>query len=370
MSDTAGLAAATASMWLVARYLRVPRTRYLAIGAALWGVAILIRWAYALLVLPWLVALLADRGVSATAIARARRLVLAGVIVLTVLGPELAIATVHHVRGHGGTIAFAGNLAIYRWNPANIARRQFETSDGTLAYRWPNGVYYAVAPAFPAYFTPIAAPLALVGLLDLVRHRQRRMLMLLGAWAMAIYVFHAGTAWQNIRFTLAYLPPLAIFAGVGANRLLTLLEVRRRSWAVVAASAVALLMAGAAAWNCVRFVDRAEANLAIVRWTEQQLPPSALLATFQLTSLFQHHTQIETRELFSETPATLRAALNTGRPVFLLVDTPSIDAQWRTQPPGLNMRWLRDGPGLLTVGHQGSFTLYRVGMATGSLDVP
>ena len=32
-------------------------------------------------------------------------------------------------------------------------------------------------------------------------------LLILG-WAGVVYAFHAGAAWQNFRFTLAYLPPL------------------------------------------------------------------------------------------------------------------------------------------------------------------
>jgi hypothetical protein len=369
MSDTAGLAAGTTSIWLLARYLRLQRSRHLVAGAVFWGIAILIRWAYALLLLPWVVALLWDPRMPAGLIVRARRLIMAGLIVLVVLGPELAVATRHHVRGKGQTTAFAGDLEIYRWNLANMARRRFETSDGELAYRLPNGLYYAVAPAFPAYFTPIGAPLVLVGLLDLIRRRSQRTLMLLGSWALVIYLFHGGAAWQNIRFTLAYLPPLAIFAGIGADRLVTLVGARRRAKAVLVATLVMTVMAAAAVQNSVRFIDRAEVNLTIVRWTEQQLPSSAILVTFQLTGTFRHHSRIDTRELFFETPVSLNSALETGRPVFLLVDTPSIDGQWRAQPPGVNVRWLRSGPGLVTVGQQGAFTLYRVGTATSSIDV-
>ena len=57
----------------------------------------------------------------------------------------------------------------------------------------------------------------------------RPTLLLIVGWAAIVYAFHAGAPWQNFRFTLAYLPPLAIL--VAAGLVWTWRHLDRRRWA-------------------------------------------------------------------------------------------------------------------------------------------
>lgn len=356
MSDTPALAAATASAIALVRYRETRQLRAILLGAAGLAAAILIRWAYGLLVLPWVVCFLwisreagdwrraARHGAAGTAIA------------LCLLGPEIALSYLQRLDTGGPS--FAGDLSIYRWSPLNAGRRSFDTVDGRLSYTLPNGLYYALAPASLAYFTPFAAPLVAVGVWSLARRRAAFTLLLLVGWAGIVWAFHAGAAWQNIRFGLAYLPPLGILAGFGAASLLA--RPRRRVWATVVVVVAIAAMAGAATRLCLMFVARAESRLGIVRWVEAQVPAGSAVLTFQLTALFRHHARLAVRELFEETPAGLDALTRAPQPIYLLVDVRSVSTQWAERSPGVNFRWLRDGPGIVEIAAREGVTLFRV----------
>ncbi|MEZ4768396.1 MAG: hypothetical protein R2844_08215 [Caldilineales bacterium] len=94
----------------------------------------------------------------------------------------------------GSALPFAVDLQVYSWSPLNALRREFVTADGLLSYAWPNGLWYALAPAHRFYFTPLLAPLLIPGLWAVIRRRAAGPLLLLAGWAGVIFVFHAGGA--------------------------------------------------------------------------------------------------------------------------------------------------------------------------------
>ena len=45
----------------------------------------------------------------------------------------------------------------------------------------------------------------------------------------------------------------------------------------------------------------------------------------------------------------------------MLLDEANVEQQWLGQAPYANFQWLKDGPGLVRIGDQGSYALFRVG---------
>jgi hypothetical protein len=286
-----------------------------------------------------------------------------------------------------GQAAFAGSLQIYQWDPTNAFRRTFQTIDGTLSYRLPNGAYFALVPGHLLFLTPILAPLLVPGLWSVLCRRSLVSLCLLIGWPAMVYAFHAGTPWQNFRFTLAYLPPIAILAAVGAERVQRLLRSgpaearaadpaggppgagpggarppgRLLPWVLpaVLVAGLAWMVAGAVGFTR-GVIERKDRDLAVVRWVEAEVPADARLLTFGATLMVRHYTRIETLELFVQTTDGLRDLLQDGRPTYLLIDVPGIEAQWQALSPGKGYHWLRDGPGLVEVGARSGYTLFRV----------
>jgi len=283
-------------------------------------------------------------------------ILLAAAILVPVVGPPL----VGLLNQPAAPATFAGNFQVYSWSPLNAFMRDFFTADGHLAYAQPNGVYYAVAPANLAFFGPLLVPWILVGLGETVGEGGRRVLVMVVGWAAVVYAFHAGAPWQNFRFTLAYLPPLAIVVAAGLTwawrRVNHPLRIGMSVWVMLGLLSVAIggvrLVQG--------FVDRKADDLALVHWVEAQTPPSARLFSFGPTLTFRHYTSYPTTDLYDVTPADLAAELATPAPTFVLLDEANVEQQWLGQAPYANFQWLKNGPGLVPIGQQGSYALYRV----------
>jgi 4-amino-4-deoxy-L-arabinose transferase-like glycosyltransferase len=359
MSDTTGLALATLGIWAALVYTRGGKSAWLVLAAALLGWATITRWIYGLVALVgavYVIAVLA-RSAPRRLVAHAAPAALVGALILAwVLVP----AVTQTPRG-----PFLGTLETYgseTWSLANLVQREFlTTGHGFVRYSLPNGVYYAAAPLHPFLLTPLLGLLAVPGLLVLLRQRAWRPVALLLGWAAAMYLFHAGSTWQNLRYVLAYLPPLALLAGVGADVLLNRWTRAAGVWLVAGvmwAAAGGLLLTN-------QFIERKNADLAMVAWVDAQLPPGAVLITFGPTLMFRQYSQRQTLELFELSPADL--AQTDGRPRYLLLDVANVEAQWVGRAPAEDYQWLRDGPGLTPLGTPPragaaeSLTLFRIG---------
>jgi 4-amino-4-deoxy-L-arabinose transferase-like glycosyltransferase len=362
MADTVAMAAGTLGILALAHYGREREAHWLLLAAAALAWALLTRLAYLLVALPAALyagsLLLRDRGGCRRALPHA---LLALTVVAVVLGPAL-VTTVTDVRNEGRDFtAFAAAGEIYRWSPVTALRREHLTADGVLRYRLPNGLYYAAIPAHSFYLTPLLAPLILPGLWAVWQHRDARRLILLVGWPATVYLFHAGTAWQNVRFTLAYLPPLAILASTGFA---TMLAGRKGGWRGLLAVylAAGLLWLGAGAVTLTRdFIARMQGLAEAIHQVEARVPPGARVITFGLTQTFEHESELEVYELYVLSPAEMSNLLRDERSLFLYLDTHNVEEQWRDRAPGENYQWLREGPGLEAVAQWGAYTLFRVG---------
>jgi 4-amino-4-deoxy-L-arabinose transferase-like glycosyltransferase len=372
MADTTGLAAATLGMWALARYGRddaePSSLAWLLLAAAALAFAILARWAYALVAIPataYALLLLARQGW--------RKMIshslAAALVVVLVLSPMWLPALRTWTADGGEALPFAVDLHVYSWNPLNALRREFVTADGLLSYTWPNGLWYALAPAHRFYFTPLLAPLLLPGLWAVLRRRAAGPLFLLVGWAAVIFLFHAGAPWQNFRFNLAHLPPLAILVAIGvvsaagwlAGRIHHV-TARRVALLLLTGYVLAgmLLMAQGGRALTRGFVDRKNANLALVRQVEAAVPPDADLVTFGLTLTFQHSSHLPTHEIFYLDEAGLAALARSGRPLYLLLDLQNVQRQWLGRPPEANYRWLQENATLRLRASLPPYTLFEV----------
>ncbi|HVC34156.1 MAG TPA: hypothetical protein VNL16_11660 [Chloroflexota bacterium] len=369
MADTTGLALATAGAWALARYARTGKVAWLVLaGAALAG-AVTTRWAYALVAIPCAAyaLLLLSRSNRHRAWLHAAPAIL---VVAAILGPTL-VPTFHGLLFGNRPAPFSADLQVYTWNPLNALRRDFVTADGRLTYRLPNGLYYALAPARTYFFTPLLAWLLVPGLWSVARRPTAGPLFLIVGWAAVVYGFHAGAAWQNFRFTLAYLPPAAILVAIGTA---TIADLARRSTASrVLRSVFAVSFAAGLVWMAQSgfslsqgFVERKDADLATVAWIRTELPPDALLFTFGLTLTVRHYTSLETVDLSEVNPSDLARLISGRRPAFVLVDVDNVESQWRGRPPSQNFQWLHDGPGLVRIGQRETYTLLEIHDPTSS----
>lgn len=360
MSDTTGLAAATLGAWALARYGRGAGGRWLLLAAGACAFAVLARWAYGLVALPLTAAalLLLARRPRSEAVGQALG---AAAIVLAILSPVILATAQGATAVESGAGAFVGDLEVVTWRPLNALRHEFENSDGFLRYRLPNGLYYALAPAHRNFFTPLLALLLAPGAVVLWRQRSPLRLLLLAGWPAAIYLFLAGAPWQNFRFVLPYLPPLAIVAALGATAIAgRLVGIQRLLFGLLLAAGLLWMAEGG--WQLTEhLIERKEAELQVARWAEEQLPADAQLLTFSITLTADHYSDLEVYELYHMTPVGIAGLLDDGQPVFLLLDVANVESQWLGRAPFLNYRWLQEVAGLAEMGQLEPYTLFRAG---------
>jgi hypothetical protein len=360
MADTLGLAAATAGAWALVRYRRTGEARWLAISAAAFAWAVITRWIYGLVAIPfavWSLVLLARRPRRRALLHGAGAAAVASVI----LGPVLVPAIAGLIAG--GNAPFAGDLQVYSWSPVNALRRVFMTGDGELSYSLPNGLYYAIAPAFWWFWGPPLAVFVLPGLWAVLRRHAVPLGSLLVAWVAIVYAFHAGAPWQNPRFALAYLPPLAILSALGFAQLLAAAHHQiRRAATILLLGGLALAAAGSVVLTN-EFIERKQNDVAMVHWTERLAPGNAQMFTFGLTATFQYYGRLETLDLSELGSSKLAQLLSGGRPTLVLLDVAGIERQWTGRPAWENYHALRDGPGLLPLGVRDGYTLFVVRQA-------
>lgn len=390
MADTPALCWATLAAWALVRYPRGRRLRWLVLAAAALAWAMMTRWVYALLGVPfalyWILALSRppirqadqeirrhgetetialspglpifrspDPPVSASQPSPTiAHLLAAALIGLVVLAPQIALSA-----------AFPEPLLEHQWlvgwSPLNAVRSSFETVDGYAIYSLPVALFYAKAAASPRYLFPLFTPFLFLGLVVVARRRWWPAAALLIGWGAIIYGFLCGIPYQNFRFTLALLPPEAILTSIGLQQAWHWLAPRWRP--LLLACLIAGLLGGL--WYSGRvvdeFLDRKEADLAVVRWVAGQVPPDGQVLAFGITLTLQHYTPLDVHEIFFLAPADLQRLLANDRPTYLVVAVDDLERQWRGYAPERAYRWLRDGPGLAPLGIRSGYTLFRVG---------
>jgi len=351
MSDATGLAWATASAWLTLHYAsrRTLRPVPLMLAAFALSMAVIARWVYGLLAFPWAacVGWAWRRNWSTIGWRRATTLTLSAIVVGGVIvGAQLLAGEAH-----------TGDLQVVGWHPANILRRQVVNSDGAFEYALPTGLFYARPLIDPSFAFPLLTPLLVIGARTLVRSGRSASVLLIG-WLLVVYVFLAGIAWQNERFSLAFFPPLAVWVGLGTD---AIWQARRTSWLV---GLLTVSLTGMGVWglrDVSGFVNRKNADVDRARHAASQLPDDARVITFGLTLTLKHYTDLDAIEIYGETPDSLRDRVCGHGTVFAYLDVVNIERQWQGLSPEINYHALRDGPGLTMIDLYAGFTLLKIG---------
>lgn len=360
MSDAAGLAWTTLSAWAMLRYTRALRSGWLVLSAFTLGWAVLTRWALALVALPWaLSAFLAWQGASW----RWRRMAVAAGLAVLAGGLVLGMQFVPSLGR--GELAHVGDLQVVGWNPANAFKSSIANSDGFFQYERPVGLFYAMPLVEPAFIYPLLTPFLVLGLWSL-RVRSRPHAALLIGWPLTVYIFLAGIAWENPRFSLAFFPPLAALVGLGfqlawdRKRLPTWL---RRYWRPFLVGWCTLALAGSLAWtvrDLRKFTSINQARITAALWVTEQVPAGSKVITFDITQTMEHRTELDVEEIYNLDEADLSELLETEKSLYLFLNLNNIQSQWQGKSPQLNYQWLQENTLVREIGRFPPYTLFYI----------
>ncbi len=374
MSDAAGVFWASLSAFALIRSHRSKTRLWLALAGFALGWAMVTRWVFTLLVPVWAIALLTrpsmeysktpeDVNGKKSPPPRTRffaRLGNAGLVfgfLILVLLPQIAL--IAHDAATGVAASHIGDIQTVVWNFTNAWQSNIVNADGHFVYSWPIGVFYALPFIHPAYISPLFTPLILLGLWTL-RHQRFFLILILG-WIGVIWVFLAGIAWENWRFPLAFLLPLAVLAGIGLNMLAKIpffgKSIIIGGW--IGAGLVLTLVWGVRDVN--NFAARQLADRALAEWTRTHVPADGMVITFGITETLQHFTSLNIVESYDESSSSVEQIARERRNVFVLLDVENIESQWSGLSPQVNYHTLRDRFALQVIGTYGPYVLFSIG---------
>jgi hypothetical protein len=362
MSDASALMWATFSAWALIRYSKTHQPSWIALCSFTLAWALITRWQYGGLALPWALYVLARRPICW------RHTALAVIVGFVTLTPQI----VHSAQNSALPI---NHMWIQGWSTGNILSRDFTTTDGTFHYDQSPAQYYAQPLTNVYYMSPLLLPLLVLGILHLLI-KNRAALLLLSGWFAVEYGFLAGIPYENIRFALALIPPLAVCVGLGAALILTqrlpsysipnglyrsaLYLVRLIVILVIVHSLFATLCASVP--MITQFIAAKDSDLASARWIEDHIPePGATVYCLDLFLAMQHYTALHAVQLYDLTPDVISQQLPSARPAYAVFNVYTTEHQWYGQPLWVLYHWLKDNPGLEEIGANGNYTLYRIG---------
>ncbi|MDX2138121.1 MAG: phospholipid carrier-dependent glycosyltransferase [Chloroflexota bacterium] len=338
--------------------------------------AILTRWLYLVLVPPFLLALLMQRPPL-------RHVVVALLIVL----PFIALQTAHSLTSPYPTL---DHPWVTGWSPQHYFQSSFDTPDGHAEYALINAVFYAQPFYAMPYLTPLLTPFIMIGIIRVLNRRdtkdretQRKrssvfstplrvqlwaVPVLISGWVLLPFLFLAGIPYQNIRFPLILLPPVAILCARGIEipgrqahqeqaSILFVSRLLSKLFALFLFVSMLLLARDGITYTQA-FIAWQVRDKTVVFWVRYHLPEDATLYTHGLSPALRHYTQIEIHELYDETPQSLNTTQHPG--AYLLINGWQIANQWAGLAPGVAVDWLLEHRTLRRIGRMSDYTLYLV----------
>jgi len=363
MADTPAAAAATFGALATCRFHRTGGRAWLAVAAAALALAVetrlvfvVVAAVFGLLVLGRLVS--DKRGEVRRGLVGAAIGLLTVAVVLTPAGLAIASAV-----AASRPIPFAVELGVATFDPLTPFRSTFVTADGHLAYAWPMLLWTALQPVHWYWLGALGLAVP-VGLATVLRQSDRHAstAAALVAWPVIVLLVLAHYPYQNPRFFLAMLPPMAILAAIGVGATWDALRTRTpRARAVAGGVLIAAVGLNLAlAWRYADgFAARQAADVAEIRSLEAAIPAGSPIASLGATPLLRHDGR-EVTELFDLSP-TAASDLVAAGPLYVVVDATSMDGQWAGTPTGRAFEIVASARGFVSVAKAGAWTLYRSG---------
>ena len=357
MSDIPALTWSTTSAITLWRYRQTGNRGWLALATITLVFAIITRWLYLLLLLPWGIVVL-------TLWWRTARTQWHRVLVDIALVAGIALLAFAPQIAQSG-IAPSSPLDhawVQGWSLANALRTDFITIDGHLSYPQPNALFYA-QPYYHTYFiSPVFTLFLFLGIWTILRQRYWYRATILLTLAILPYLFLVGIPYQNIRFPLLVFPAVAVLVGFGLDAALHWIKARN---SLILAGLGTLVVIGflhtlsSGIDLAEQFIKNQQRDKAVAAWVSGQIPETGRLYTFGLTLTLEHYTSLDVVDLYFESPDSL-AQQQARENDYLLVNIYNIETQWGGYSPQINYDWLRDWRAPENLGHYGQYTLFRL----------
>ena len=349
MSDIPALFWAMLSAIALMRFCDRGKGGWLVMAACFLALAIITRWLYLLLILPWGVLVLNQR--------------LRWRVVALVATPPGVLIAAQLWLSQSNRFPTLGHEYVTNWSVTNAFQHTLTSANGQFTYALPNIAFYAQPFHDVYYLAPIMTPFVIIGLLSLILAQRYALNIFLSWWALLPYVFLIGIPFQNIRFPLIVFPAVTLLTGIGFDTIQQ--QIRWRVPVTIVLGALLLFSAGltlqASRPIINQFITRQQQDKEAVAWMIQRMPRDATVYAFGLTLTLQHYyPEQDVRELYYETPQSLAENWRRGRADYLVLNADQVEHQWANTTLYDAFQWFWDERGLIFVGRQSGYSLFYV----------
>jgi len=354
MSDSLGLMFAVWGMWQFVKYFNTGKLKNIISAFIMFSFAFMTRYAFALLAVPVLAYLIYNIAVQKSLrIKYIKDSLIAFVIGLVVFAPQLYYLFTHGVsyfqyEGTHGTWAAS-------WSFLNFFKKDFMTFDGTMHYKLWNGIYY-LSPVFhPMYLLIFGIPF-LTGLYVLIKKKKRGILILLLGWIAAYYLYLSGNPFQSLRYTMSFLPAMAIVSAYGLTEIKT--KILYKNIFLYAGMALFIVYG---VYHINVFAKQKNIEIEVVNKVRNTIPDNSTVFAFDITMAVNHYTNIKAEEFFNNSEEEIKNIIDSSKSdIFFILPVEVIKTQWIDLPLEKKYAFVKDNYPLQTVTKINKFTIFKI----------
>lgn len=354
MSDSLGLMFAAWGMWQFVKYFNEGRSKNVVFAFIMFSFAVMTRYAFALLVVPALAYLIFNLSVQKPL----RRKYIKDVLIASLIGLIIFAPQLYYIFSHGVSyFQYEGEHGTWAagWNVLNFFKNEFMTFDGTKHYKLWNSLYY-LSPAFhPMYLLIFGIPF-LSGLYLLVKKKQNGILILMLGWIAAYYLYLSGNPFQSLRYTMSFLPAMAIISAYG------LAEINIKSlYKNIFLYAGLVLFILYVVYHISAFTEQKNSELEVVNFVKSGIPGNSTIFAFDITLAVNHYTDFEAEEFFNNSEEQIKNKIDSSAgDTYIILPVKSIITQWKGLPLEKKYDFLRSNYPLQTVTQVNRFTIFNI----------
>lgn len=353
MSDALGLLFASLSMLYIVKYYNTQKPAHIAISFISLALAIMARYAYLILLIPFCIIVIYIIRKPYNRVDTLKHYGFAVFLGLLVFLPQL-----YYISKYG--IAYVPSQPeertwVVEWSPVNFFLRDFSTKDGTMHYKIWNGLYY-LSPIFHPLYLSVFGFTFLYGFLVSLKNKHYPILLFCVLWILFIYIYLAGSPYQSLRYTLSFLPGLAILSAIGLGAL----NVKRDFRQLFLYAGIVVLIAFGV-YHLKTFAEQKQDELKIVNWVNNNIPDGSQIFSFEITSALNHYSKIKPHEFYSLNRAELKNIIDssaTGE--YFILPEDKLNSQWKGLPIEQNFQYLKSNYKLIPVTELNYYKVYKL----------
>ncbi len=354
MSDSLSLMFTSWAMWQFVKYFNKQKTLHIISSSALLALAVMTRYGYVFLLVPmtlYLIYKILKSGINKRGLIRDIFLaVLCGTIVFS---PQL-----YYILHYGIPNFHSENgLGVWptSWSILNFISKDFTTFDGTMHYKFWNGLYN-LSPVFHPMYLSAFGITFLIGGYYIIKRKSYYFLIFTSSWILVYYIYFSGSPFQALRFLISFLPAMALVSAFGISEL----KIKNKLKNIFVYSGLSVLIIYSF-YHMYNFDKQKNNELEVVNAAINYIPDSSTVFAFDITMAVNHYTKLKAVEFFNVKEDEIKNKIDSSsHDIYFILPIENIKSQWAGLPLEKKYDMIKNNYPLQTVTSANRFKILKI----------